>query len=61
MMQRSRGGHHIRFVEDGVLPDDQAFTFMECEGEVWLVYNQAKITPTVLEESWMVYREAVGA
>ena len=58
-MRNSGDNYHIAFVEDGVLPDGVAYTFNECDGELWLVYNEAKITPEVLAESWWVYRVAL--
>lgn len=59
-MRDNGGQHHIIFVDDGVLKDDQDFAFLECGGETWLAYNRNRITPEVLEESWLVYRERLA-
>ena len=50
---------HIKFVEPGTLPEGQAFAFLECGGEVWLTYDESRITPAVLEESWKAFRDMV--
>lgn len=50
---------HIMFVEPGKLPTGQDFAFLECGGEVWLAYDEGRITPAVLEASWTAFRDMV--
>lgn len=53
------GKHTVLFIEDGQLPPEQDWAFLECEGVTYLAIKKSCVTERVLEDAWAAYRQRV--